>query len=77
VTTSRSLSNRIGGLTRHALHGSEELSRRGREAMLARFEAQVDPEGKLRPDERRSRAVALRKANMTRLALTSAAARKR
>jgi hypothetical protein len=77
VTTSRILSARIAGLTRHAMHGSEELSRRGREAMLSRFEAQVDPEGKLRPEERRSRALALRKAHMTRLAIASAAARKR
>jgi hypothetical protein len=77
VTTSRTLRARIGGLTRHAMHGSEDLSRRGRDAMLARFEAQVDPEGKLRPEERRSRAVALRKAHMARLALASAVARRR
>jgi hypothetical protein len=75
VTTSRTLSARIAGFTRHALNGSEELSRKGREAMLARFAAQVDPQNLLSESERLSRALALRRAYMTRLALASAEAR--
>jgi hypothetical protein len=46
-------------------------------AFLARFEKQVDPEGKLSVAERQRRAEAAMKAHMTRLALRSAQVRKK
>lgn len=73
----RSLSARIGGLTRHAMQGSAELSRSGSDALFARFEREVDPAGVLTTAERQSRAEALRRAHMTRLALKSAESRSR
>jgi hypothetical protein len=48
----------------------------GRAAFLARFEAEVDPEGTLAPEERRRRAEHARRAYFTRLALASAKARR-
>ena len=75
METRTSLAARIGGLTRHAMHGSAELSRHGQDALLARFEHEVDPECRLTESERRSRAEALRRAHMARLALRSAEAR--
>lgn len=53
-----------------------EATRPAREAYLARFEAEVDPDGKLSPAERRRRAEHARKAHMQRLALRSAKARR-
>ena len=47
-----------------------------RDAMLARFEAEVDPDGTLAPNERRRRAEHARKAYMQGLALKSAKARR-
>lgn len=70
-----STANRIGGLTRHALHGSAELSLQGAAGLLARFEHEVDPEKVLPEAERRSRAQALRRAHMLRIARLSAKAR--
>lgn len=46
-------------------------------AFIARFEKEVDPEGKLDPDERARRAEHALKAHMTRLALKSAKARRK
>lgn len=78
MSTSRSsLSARVGGLSRHAQHGSAELSRQGSAALYARFEREVDPDGTLTVTERRSRADAARRAHMTRLALASAKSRSR
>jgi hypothetical protein len=48
----------------------------GRAAFLARFEAEVDPDGTLAPEERRRRAEHARRAYFTRLALASAKARR-
>lgn len=48
-----------------------------RMAALQRFERQVDPEGKLTPQERALRAEHARKAHFQRMALKSAQARKR
>ncbi|MDG4668639.1 hypothetical protein [Mycobacterium sp. 236(2023)] len=48
-----------------------------RKAMLDRFECEVDPDGVLSPQERAKRAEWARKAYMQRLALKSAAARRR
>jgi len=48
-----------------------------RAALMAKFEAQVDPDGTLPPDERARRAEHARKAHFARLALKSAQARRR
>jgi len=48
----------------------------GRRAAEARFEREVDPEGKLPPSERAKRAANLRKAHMQRMALKSAQVRR-
>jgi hypothetical protein len=47
-----------------------------RRALLARFEAQVDPDGVLDPVERAKRAESARKAYFARLALASVKARR-
>lgn len=49
----------------------------GRDASMARFEREVDPEGVLSPAERRIRAASARKAHFSRLAYRSARARRR
>ena len=49
---------------------------RGREAFLAKFEAEVDPDGTLDPIERAKRAESARRAHFSRLALASAKARR-
>jgi hypothetical protein len=48
-----------------------------RRAALQRFERQVDPDGTLKPAERRRRAEQAMRAHMARLALRSAQARRR
>lgn len=48
-----------------------------RQAFLARFEQQVDPDGQLSPEERRRRAEAAKKAYFLRLAAKSAERRRR
>lgn len=48
-----------------------------RAALLARFEAEVDPLGVLPPDERARRAASARKAYYARLALKSVQSRRR
>lgn len=48
-----------------------------RKAALDRFEREVDPDGSLTPQERARRAEWARKAHMQRMAMKSAAARKR
>lgn len=48
-----------------------------RRAFLARFEREVDPEGRLAPAERAKRAENARRAHFQRLALQSAKARRR
>lgn len=45
--------------------------------MLAKFEAQVDPDGSLSPEERHLRAENARKAHFARLALKSARSRRK
>jgi hypothetical protein len=68
---------RIGGLTLSASRDPREYTGRAREAFLARFEREVDPEGALRPEERVRRATARRKAYFSVLAQRSAATRAR
>ena len=48
-----------------------------RDAAFARYERQVDPDGVLPPDVRRQRAEHARKADMQRLAMKSAQARRK
>ncbi|MFN8050509.1 MAG: hypothetical protein U0Q22_03655 [Acidimicrobiales bacterium] len=48
-----------------------------RQAMLGKFETEVDPDGTLDPLERARRAQSLRSAHFARLALKSAQARRR
>jgi hypothetical protein len=72
----RSLQARAAAHAMHAQHDSEKVSRPGREAFLARFEREVDPNGVLPDVERRRRAEHAKRAHMTRLALRSAQARR-
>ncbi len=51
-------------------------TRPAREKFLQRFEREVDPDGKLPPDERRRRAEHAKRAYMLRLAKRATAARK-
>lgn len=64
-------------LAAHALHATG--NRAGVNAMnasrMARYERQVDPEGKLMPPERRRRAEAAMRSHMHSLALKSSVAR--
>ena len=60
----------------HAQHGSGKTSRRGREAFLARFERQVDPDGVQSDAERARRAEAAKRAYFIRLSIKSAEARR-
>ncbi len=74
----RALAARIGA---HALHAQvtdpTAHTAPARRAFLDRFNREVDPEGKLPPEERARRAEHARKAYFTRLALKSAQARRK
>ena len=72
----KSLAGRIGGFATHSLHDSRAITAPARAAFLARFEQQVDPEGKLPPAERARRAEYARKAHFAKLAMKSATARR-
>ena len=72
-----SLRGRIGAYTLHATHDPRQTTQKAREAFLARFEREVDPDGVLPVEERRRRAAMARKAYFARLALASARARRR
>jgi hypothetical protein len=61
----------------HAQRDPVETTAAARSAFLARFERQVDPEGRLSEPERRRRADAARKAHFIKLALKSAEVRRR
>jgi hypothetical protein len=74
--TERSLRARLAAYAMHAKHDSRDTSAPGRAAFLARFEADVDPDGRLDPEERRRRAEHARSAYFARLALASVAARR-
>jgi hypothetical protein len=73
----RSLRARLAAHAMHARHDALETTTAARAAFLARFEAEVDPDGLLSPEERRRRAEHARSAYFTRLALASAKARRR
>ena len=53
----------------------EASARRGQAGLLAKFEAEVDPDGTLPPAERARQANRLRRAHMAKLALASSRAR--
>jgi hypothetical protein len=71
------LRGRIGAHVLHSRYDSRELTRPAREAFLAQFERQVDPDGVLPAAERERRAQHARQAYMARLARASARARSR
>lgn len=60
----------------HARHDSREISRPGREAFLARFEREVDPDGRLPEAEHRRRVELAKRAHFTRMATRSAEVRR-
>jgi hypothetical protein len=65
-------------LAAHTQHAAGRTNvKPAREAFKARFEAQVDPDGILPPEERARRAQHAMQAHMTRLALASSKARAR
>jgi hypothetical protein len=72
----RILRARLAAHAMHAQHDARQTTARARAAFLARFEAEVDPDGTLAPDERGRRAEHARRAYFTRLALASAKARR-
>lgn len=72
----RSQRARIAALTRWAKEDPTETAARGQAGLLARFEREVDPDGRLTPAERTRRAECARKAHMTRLAFASSKARR-
>ena len=74
--TERSLRARLAAYAMHSQHDSRDTSAPGRAAFLARFEADVDPDGRLDPEERHRRAEHARSAYFARLALASVAARR-
>jgi hypothetical protein len=69
------LRGKIGAHVLHATHDSTEVTRPAREAFLAGFARQVDPDQTLSDSERQKRAGHARRAHMARLALASARAR--
>ena len=72
----RSLRARLAAYAMHAQHDSRQTSAPGRVAFQARFEREVDPDGRLDPEERRRRAEHARSAYFARLALASVATRR-
>ena len=69
----RTLRARAAAFALHAQGGTSTAA--GTTAFLARFEAEVDPEGTLDPAERARRAMLARRSYMTRLALKASRAR--
>lgn len=74
----RSQRARLAAYTLHSLvEDPAAHTAPARAAFLARFERQVDPDGVLAPADRARRAECARKAYFARLALASAASRRR
>jgi hypothetical protein len=61
----------------HATHDPPETTKPARDAFMARFEREVDPDGRLPEAERRRRAEAAKKPYFSGLALKSSRARAR
>ena len=72
----RSLRARLAAYAMHARHDARRTSANGRAAFLARFEREVDPDGRLDPEERHRRAEQARRAYFARLSLAAAKARR-
>jgi hypothetical protein len=72
----RSLRARLAAHALHAQRDPRETTANGRAAFLARFEREVDPDGRLDLEERRRRAEQARSAYFTRLSLQAVKARK-
>lgn len=66
---------RKGGLRNVVKHGPAGVAAPARAGFLRRFEQQVDPEGRLSPEERATRARYAMKAHMAELNLRSLRAR--
>lgn len=73
----RTLRARLAAHSKWATQDPVEGTAKARAAFLDRFEREVDPDGVLDPAERSRRAAHARKAYFARLALKSAAARRR
>jgi hypothetical protein len=76
----RRMRGRLGAYTRWANADAQERFAAGyrmRQGLQAKFEREVDPEGKLSPQERAKRAEYARTAHMQRMALKSVKARRR
>lgn len=69
------LRGRIGAYRLHATHDARETTKKAREAFLAKFIREVDPDRVLSEDERLRRAKAARSAYYAQLALRSRQAR--
>ena len=72
----RSLRARIAAYALHATRDPRVTTKPARDAFMARFERQVDPEGRLPEADRQQRAEAAKKAYFNGLALKSASARR-
>ncbi len=73
----RTMRARIAAYTLHSQVDGTAHTQKARDAFLAQFEALVDPDCVLSPEERRRRALLARKAHMSRLAMKSAKARRK
>jgi ribosomal 50S subunit-associated protein YjgA (DUF615 family) len=58
---------RLGAHVTHSRHDSQQITRKAREAFLARFEREVDPDGILPIEERRKRAEHAKRAYFSRI----------
>jgi hypothetical protein len=68
---------RIAANTRWAMEPDRAAATQAaRDGLQAKFERQVDPDGRLAPEERARRAESLRKAHFQRLAMAGARARR-
>lgn len=66
-----SLRASIAAAAMHEKHDPHETTVKARQVFLARFEAQVDPDNKLPPEERARRAKHARRAYFSRIAIKS------
>ena len=73
----RSRAGRLGALVQHSRHDPLVTTAAARRAAEARFEREVDPDGVLPAEERARRAQYAKRAHVTRLAMASAAVRRR
>ena len=77
----RARAARAAALTRWGKLGAsaarEQATQPARDALLARFEREADPEGRLTPQERARAGEQLRRAHMIRMSLKAAETRRR